>query len=317
MVQSEVKELDERIAIIDGMDLNRPGRTGIYVIREPELTLVESGPSLSVPYVLAGLKRLNLDPKQVRYIIVTHIHLDHAGGAGLLLQSCPNAKVVVHPRGARHLADPSRLIAGARLVYGEQFDSLFDPVVPIPEERLLVKGEGDQLPIGPNCTLSFMDTPGHAAHHLSFYDPVSKGIFTGDTAGIRFSEVDWQFVIPSTSPNQFDPEAALKSIARYRQLKPERIYFGHYSMTTEVEDALNQVSSWLPRFVEAGKEALAAGEGEKGTMDRLVKMTSEVLSRNGISKDHPIYEIMLIDLKVSAMGIVHYLERQAANKIQE
>lgn len=310
MGQSEVIQLDKRIAVIDGMDLRRPGRTGIYVIREPELTLVESGPSLSVPYILSGLKRLNLTPEQVRYIIVTHIHLDHAGGAGLLLQSCPNAQVVVHPRGARHLADPSRLVAGARQVYGEQFDSLFDPVVPIPEERLLIKGEGDSLTIGPNCTLTFMDTPGHAAHHFSFYDPVSKGIFTGDTAGIRFSEVEEQFVIPSTSPNQFDPEAALASIARFRKMQPKRIYFGHYSMTTEVEDALDQVSGWIPRFVQAGEEALAAGENEAGIVERLLKMTRDVLTQKGIPADHPVYEIMQLDLEVSAMGIIHYLQKQ-------
>ncbi|HET7616397.1 MAG TPA: MBL fold metallo-hydrolase, partial [Bacillales bacterium] len=213
-------DLGNRIHLIDGFDLKTPGRTGTYVLQEEELTLVETGPSPSVPYVLAGLNDLGLDPAEVKYIIVTHIHLDHAGGAGLLLQHCPNAKVVVHPRGNRHLADPSRLVAGARQVYGEQFDELFDPIVPIPEDRLIVKDDGETLKIGAECTLRFYDSPGHAKHHFSIYDPVSNGIFTGDTAGVRYHQTQDQgltFYLPSTSPNQFDPEAMLHSIERFRK----------------------------------------------------------------------------------------------------
>src|SRR5699024_1559836 len=156
-----------------------------YVIGEEALTLVETGPSPSVKYIKQGMEDLGFTLDQVQYIIVTHIHLDHAGGAGLFIQACPNATIVVHPKGARHLADPKRLASSARAVYGDSFQELFEPIVPVPEERLLVKGEGDTLKIGPDCTLTFYDTPGHAKHHFSIYDPVSNGIFTGDTVGIR------------------------------------------------------------------------------------------------------------------------------------
>ena len=128
-------KLNDRIYLIDGYDLGVAKRTGIYVIDEKDLTIVETGPSPSVKYVKKGLEALGFSLDQVKYIIVTHIHLDHAGGAGLLLEECPNAKVVVHRKGARHLADPSRLIAGAKAVYGEKFSALFDPIRPIPEER--------------------------------------------------------------------------------------------------------------------------------------------------------------------------------------
>ncbi len=184
----------------------------------------------------------------MKYIIVTHVHLDHAGGAGLLLKECPNATVVVHPRGARHLVNPKKLAAGARAVYGDSFSDLFDPIVPVPEERLLVKEDGKTLSIGENCTLEFLDTPGHAKHHFSIYDPVSNGLFTGDTVGIRYQQLIREginFFVPSTSPNHFDPDAMKTSINRIRKLGVDRIYFGHFGMTEMVNEALVQVSEWL------------------------------------------------------------------------
>ena len=220
MESSDLIDWGHRIRMIDGYDLNVPGRTGIYVLEEEELTLVETGPSLSVPRILKGLEALGHRPEDVRNVIVTHIHLDHAGGAGLLLQSCPKARVVVHPRGARHLADPTRLIQGARMVYGEQFDALFEPVLPVPEDQILVRKDGETLEIGPDRKLKFLDSPGHAAHHFSIYDPVSRGLFAGDTAGIRYGQLEelgCSLYIPSTSPNQFDPAAMKQSIDRFPQ----------------------------------------------------------------------------------------------------
>ena len=174
MLEEMPVRIDDRIDLIDGFDLGLPERTGTYVIDEEELTLIETGPSPSIKHVKQGLVSLGYSLEDVKYIIVTHVHLDHAGGAGLLLTECPNAQVVVHPRGIRHLEDPSKLIAGAKTVYGESFSDLFDPIIPIPEDRLVEKGEGDTLTIGENCTLEFLDTPGHAKHHLSIYDPVSN-----------------------------------------------------------------------------------------------------------------------------------------------
>src|SRR5690625_2393642 len=182
-------QIDARIHLIDGFDLGVPERTGTYVIAEEELTIVETGPSPSVKYIKQGLQDLGFSLDEVKYIIVTHIHLDHAGGAGLLARECPNAKVVVHPRGERHLIDPTKLAAGARAIYGDSFSELFDPIVPIAADRLIVKNEGDTLKIGSDCTLEFLNTPGHSKHHFSIYDPVSNGIFTGDTAGIRYQQL--------------------------------------------------------------------------------------------------------------------------------
>src|SRR5690625_4408217 len=137
MENKKPHQIDARIHLIDGFDLGVPERTGTYVIAEEELTIVETGPSPSVKYIKQGLQDLGFSLDEVKYIIVTHIHLDHAGGAGLLVRECPNAKVVVHPRGERHLIDPSKLAAGARAIYGDSFSELFDPIVPIDRKSVV------------------------------------------------------------------------------------------------------------------------------------------------------------------------------------
>ena len=274
--------LNERIFLIDGFDLGVSERTGTYVITEEVLTLVDTGPSPSVKHVKKGLKTLGFSLDQVKYIVVTHIHLDHAGGAGLLLEDCPNAKVVVHPRGARHLADPARLVAGAKMVYGDRFSELFDPVVAIPENRLLIKDEGDTLEIGPACTLEFLDTPGHANHHFSIYDPISNGMFTGDTVGIRYEQLIRDGVdlfLPSTSPNQFDPDAMRQEIDRMFGLNLNCIYFGHYGMTNNPSLALQQVADWLDIFMEEAQSIIDERKSHEILAERLLDRVRDHLGK--------------------------------------
>lgn len=304
--------IDDRIYLIDGFDLGKPARTGTYVVDEQDLTLVETGPSPSVKYVKEGLVSLGFSLTDVKYIIVTHIHLDHAGGAGLLIKDCPNAKVVVHPKGARHLIDPKKLAAGARAVYGESFAELFDPIVPVPEEKLLIKGEEDELKIGPECTLEFLDTPGHAKHHFSIYDPISNGIFTGDTVGIRYDQLirdGIDFFLPSTSPNHFDPSAMQKAIIRIKDMNVDRIYYGHFGMTQEIEKALDQASYWLEVFVEEGEKAFGAGEGYAEIATRLSYQVKEHLRGLGVPDNHDVYILINLDMQVSALGIIDYFQK--------
>lgn len=305
-------DLGNRIHMIDVMDLQMNGRTGTYVIQEEQLTIVETSASPSVPYILKGFKDLGLDPRDVKYIIVTHIHLDHAGGAGLLLQHCPQAKVVVHPKGARHLADPERLIMGARAVYGDRFDELFDPILPVPEDRILVKGDQETLKIGLDCELRFVDTPGHANHHFSIYDPVSKGMFTGDTIGVYYHQLRDQeitFCLPSTSPNQFNPEAMLRSMERIQEFQVERIYFGHYGMNTEVETVYQQIKEWLPIFLGTAQEVLGQGGDHTDVSSRLMQQICQYLAEKGVSSEHPVYQMMRVDIDVCSMGLVDYLQK--------
>ena len=302
--------LNERVYLIDDFDMGLTERTGTYVIKEEELTIVETGPSSSVKHVKKGILDLGYSLDEVKYIIVTHIHLDHAGGAGLLLQSCPNAKVVVHPKGARHLANPERLIASARAVYGSKFDEFFNPIVPIPEDRLLIKAEGETLQIGTDCALTFLDTPGHANHHFSIYDPVSNGMFVGDTVGVRYEQLakdGVDLVLPSTSPNQFDPEAMLNAIERFQSMKLRYIYYGHFGMTTDAAAGLAQVSEWLPLFVETAKDVQREQKDHKELAKRLQALVKDHLRGQEIPDDHEVYEIIQIDTEVCAMGLMDYL----------
>lgn len=305
--------LGERIHLIDGFDMGWAQRTGTYVIAEEELTLVETGPSLSVPYIKAGLAKLGFSTEQVKYIIVTHIHLDHAGGAGLFLQDCPNAKVVVHPKGARHLVDPSRLIAGARAVYQDDFDRLFDPIVAVPEDRILIRGDRDTLQIGEHCVLEFLDSPGHANHHFSIYDPVSRGMFTGDTAGVLYQQLlkeGIHLVLPSTSPNQFDPDAMLASLQRFSERHLNRIFFGHFGMSEQVEDAYRQIREWLPVFVAEGEAAVSAGHSYQQLSKNLFERIQAHLHSQGVQPDHEVFEVLTLDLEVCSMGIMDYLHKR-------
>ncbi|MEW9670217.1 MBL fold metallo-hydrolase [Ammoniphilus sp. 3BR4] len=306
-------DLGNRIHLVDGYDLGVAGRTGTYVICEEQLTLVETSASPSVPYILRGLQDLGLDPKEVRYIIVTHIHLDHSGGAGLLLKSCPNGNVVVHPKGARHLAHPQRLIEGARAVYGEKFDELFDPILPIPEDKLITMADQDTLRIGPHCLLQFLDTPGHANHHFSIYDSVSNGIFTGDTIGVYYPELVQQgaaLYLPSTSPNQFNPEDMMESMERIRQLNVDRIYFGHFGMSEEPSEVYRQLEYWLPLFLNTAEQAFTDEKSEEAIAARLYQQVEDWLTDRGISTNDSVYSMIQLDLEVGAKGLFDYIKKK-------
>ncbi|MGY0693498.1 MBL fold metallo-hydrolase [Virgibacillus sp. FSP13] len=306
-------QIDERIFLIDGFDLGVSKRTGTYVIDDDILTLVETGPSPSIKHIKKGLEMLGFSLDQVKYIIVTHIHLDHAGGAGLMIKECPNASIVVHPKGARHLADPKRLIAGAREVYGDSFEKFFEPIVPVPKDRLLVRGEGDTLKIGPECTLTFFDTPGHAKHHFSIYDPISNGIFTGDTVGIRYEQLIRDGVdlfLPSTSPNQFDPVAMRNAIELIQKMGVDRIYYGHFGMTEKVNDALRQASEWLTIFEHEGEEVFRQGKGYQELAKRMLQRVKNHLQMLHVDDSHDVYELLGVDMQVSALGIIDYFQKE-------
>ncbi|WP_345244021.1 MBL fold metallo-hydrolase [Pontibacillus salipaludis] len=307
--------LGHRTYVIDGFDLGMPGRTGIYVIDDKDLTLVETGPSPSVPYIKKGLEDLGFKLTDVKNIILTHIHLDHAGGSGLLLQECPQATVYVHPKGKRHLINPSKLIAGAKQVYGDQFEPLFAPILPIPEDRIQIVNEQDELQIGPSATLTFYHTPGHANHHISIYDSESQGLFTGDACGIRYQHTEEHNVslyLPSTSPNQFDPFVMLETIKKLSLLPITRIYFGHFSMSDQPNEVFKSVAKWLPIFMEAGHESAREGEDLTQLKKRLHEKVAVYLDSKGVPRDHAIYNVLELDFEVSAMGIADYLEKTQA-----
>ncbi|RFU63450.1 MBL fold metallo-hydrolase [Peribacillus glennii] len=313
----KIIEIDKRISLIDGNDLNRKLRTGTYLLRERDITIVETSASPSIPYLLDGLSQLGISPEEIKYIILTHIHLDHAGGAGLLLDKCPNASVIVHKKGARHLEDPSRLIAGAKAVYGDDFDTLFDPIIPIPPERIIIKEHRETLSISETSILTFFDTPGHANHHLSIYDQVSNGMFSGDTVGIYYRELDpddIEFYLPTTSPNQFNPGAMLAAADLYEDLGIDKIYFGHFGASSNPGQVYRDLKYWLPIFLETAADAHAANGAFEDKLSSLSEglydRVRDFLRQKGIADSHPVYEILALDLRVCSMGLLDYLLKQ-------
>lgn len=315
-----VKKIATNFYCIDTHDLNRDERTSAYVLIDEKIALIETSASPSVPYIIEGLEELSISLEDIDYLIVTHIHLDHAGGAGLFLQSCPNAKFVVHPRGASHMIDPSRLIASAKSVYGEEFNELFDPIVPIDAERVIEIGHGEVLSLGEH-QLTFYHTEGHAKHHVSIHYSATNGMFVGDTTGVRYPEMDGEevdLIIPSTSPNQYDPVTMEKSIQFYESKNVAELYFGHYGAYQNPKEAYRQVRYWTPLFLAAGEKALASAENfEEQTIlldEQLKVMIHHYLQEQGIDDNHPVYDVIPFDTLVSAMGILDYLIKAKKGK---
>ncbi|MFY0521485.1 MBL fold metallo-hydrolase [Lysinibacillus sp. UGB7] len=313
-----IQKIAPNFYCIDTHDLNREERTSSYLLIDEKITLIETSASPSVPYIMERLKELAVALEDIHYVIVTHIHLDHAGGAGLFLESCPNAKLVVHPRGVAHMIDPSRLIASAKAVYGKEFDGLFDPILPIASDRIMEIGHEDVLSLGKH-QLTFYHTEGHAKHHVSMHFSATNGLFVGDTTGVRYPEMESEaidLIIPSTSPNQYDPETMEKSLQLYEQLNVSELYFGHYGAYKNPNEAYRQVRYWTPLFLAEGQKALAASnlieEQVKFLDSRLRAMLQQYLQEHGIAENHPVYQTIPLDTVVSAMGILDYLGKKGA-----
>lgn len=315
IILSRVQQIAPNFFCIDTHDLNREQRTSSYLLIDEKIALIETSASPSVPYILDGLDELNIALEDIDYVIVTHIHLDHAGGAGLFLQSCPNATFVVHPRGVSHMVDPSRLIASAKSVYGEEFELLFDPIVPIDANRIVEIGHEQELVLGQH-KLTFYHTEGHAKHHVSMLYSATNGLFVGDTTGVRYPEMDGEaidLIIPSTSPNQYNPETMEQSIQLYESLNASELYFGHYGSYKNPEEAYRQVRYWTPLFLTEGKKASEISsifqEQVHYLNARLKELLFNYLQENDIPASHPVYETIPFDTIVSSMGILDYLEK--------
>jgi glyoxylase-like metal-dependent hydrolase (beta-lactamase superfamily II) len=237
-----------------------PGIAAAWIVKGGgSAAVIETGTAHSVPHVMAGLAAAGIAPGQVSHVIVTHVHLDHAAGAGALLAHLPSARLVVHPRGARHMIDPSKLLAGAAEVYGgmEEIRRLYGDVLPAPADRVIEAPEGTVVELG-GRTLRMLDAPGHARHHFVVHDPATRGFFTGDTFGISYREFDdatGPFMYPTTTPVQFDPPALRASVARMLAERPERMYLTHYGM---IEGRIPEAAAAMPGRQEAIRAGLAA-----------------------------------------------------------
>jgi glyoxylase-like metal-dependent hydrolase (beta-lactamase superfamily II) len=233
--------------------------TAGYLIEGPSPVLVETGSQSSVETLLSELSSLGVDSGELAGVAVTHIHLDHAGGVGDVARAFPNATVYVHEKGARHLADPSRLVDSAAQVYGPLLDSLYGRLDPTPPERIQVLHDGDEVDVGNGRTLRTIDSPGHAKHHLGLLDSVSGFLFAGDAVGVRLP--DGGVLRPATPPADFDLDQALTSLAKFAAHSPTGIALAHYGLVPiDPAELLEEAEATLRAWAEEAERAWRAGE---------------------------------------------------------
>jgi len=246
----EVFQIDTRMAGYDGI-------TAGYLIRGDRPCLVETGTAPSAPVVRDALAALGIGPADLATVVVTHIHLDHAGGAGDIAAMFPAAQIVVHQRGARHLADPSRLMAGARMVYGAALERLFGVLAPVPAERIVALDDTGTVDLGGGRRLDSHYSPGHAKHHVGLLDSATGDLYVGDAAGVYMP--DTGDIRPATPPPDFDLPAALASVRRFAALRPARLLFSHYGPVDQVSETLDRSAEEINVWVEETRRARTAG----------------------------------------------------------
>jgi len=301
------------ISVVDSA-YDRHNQTAIHlIVEEGRAAVVDTGTAHAVPRLMAALEAKGISPGQVDYVVLTHVHLDHAGGAGQLMTRLPNAKLTVHPRGARHMVDPARLLAATVAIYGAaETRRIYGDILPVPAARVVETNDGFTLRLA-GRELLFLDAPGHARHHVVIRDGRTGHIFAGDTFGISYRELDQdgrQFSFPTTSPSQFDPPALHRSIDRMLALAPEAIYVTHYGRLTGVQG----LAADLHRLVDA-HAALAKRHRDAGPERKrlLMEGVSElVLAERERQRwrlpSEKVLEVFALDIELNAQGLESWLD---------
>ena len=309
-----ITKLDDGIVAID-TEFMRPIQDASHLIIEGgRAAFVDTGTNDSVPLLIDALRQQDLDVADVDFVFLTHVHLDHAGGAGLLMQALPNARCVIHPRGVRHMVDPAKLIAGTEAVYGvERTHDLYGVIQPIDESRIVVPKDEQWIELN-GRKLQVLFTEGHARHHYCLLDPASRGVFTGDSFGVSYRELDTaagEFIFPTSTPASFDPAEAHKSVDRIMACNPERLYLTHYSRVTDLARLAADMHAGIDAYVEI---ALAQRDNDNplpAMQSAMYDYLSTRLIAHGYKgDDSAMRSVLEIDVVLNAQGLVSWLQRQ-------
>jgi len=309
-----VRALAHGIHIID-TGFHRPAFDASYLIVENGRgAFVDTGPNDSVPRLLAALATVGLGRDAVELVIATHVHLDHAGGVGLLMQQLPAAQLVVHPQGAPHLIDPSRLTNSARTVYGDaEVARTYGEVIGVPAGRVLRTTDGVTIALA-GRPLQFLDTPGHARHHHCIWDARSRGFFTGDTFGLSYREFDTAkgaWLMPTTTPVQFEPEPLRRSIQRMLAYAPECLYLTHFGRVTEVPRLADLLLTQLDAMVALARSLPDDERRHAALVEGLLAIHLTSLRAHGCTlSDAQVRDLLALDLELNAQGLAVWLNRR-------
>jgi glyoxylase-like metal-dependent hydrolase (beta-lactamase superfamily II) len=316
MILDPAREVAPGVLLVD-TGHERPRLAASYLLRGAgSAAVVETGTARSAPRILAAIDAAGIPRPSVSWVIVTHVHLDHAGGAGALLRELPEARLLVHPRGARHLVDPAKLVAGTVEVYGpERAEALFGTMVPVAPERVVESSDGMALEVGGRA-LRLLDTPGHARHHFVLLDEATRGFFTGDTFGISYPETDVsgrRYLFPTTTPVHFEPEALHASIDRMMAEGPRRMYLTHYGL---LEGALERCAEALHRSIDGHVRRARAAPGGPGRgaalRSALREQLLEEIAAHGLRRSREeIRAIVDGDVELNAQGLEVWLDGRA------
>jgi glyoxylase-like metal-dependent hydrolase (beta-lactamase superfamily II) len=287
------------------------------ILADGRAAFVDTGTNYSVPLLLDALRQHEHDPGDVDYLFLTHVHLDHAGGGGTLMQALPGAICVLHPRGAPHMADPEKLIAGTNAVYGEQqAREMYGEIVPIDANRIVVAEDEQWFEFG-GRKVQALHTEGHARHHYCLYDPQSNGVFTGDSFGISYRELDTkhgEFIYPTTTPPHFEPTEAHKAVDRIMGLQPEKLFLTHYSRVDDLERLATDMHECIDGFVAIAERRRAEEKRCDAIQADMFEFLAGRLVAHGFEGDRDaMWSVMQFDINLNSQGLdawLSWLERQ-------
>ena len=292
----------------------RPGLAASHlVVDDGHAAFVDTGAAPAHPRLMHALTELGLAPDQVDYVFLTHVHLDHAGGAGQLMRALPRARAVLHPRGAPHMIDPAKLIAGTVAVYGEtMYRELYGEIVPIAAERVVVANDGDRIVLG-SRTFELLDTPGHARHHYCAHDLDHDDIFSGDTFGISYRDFDTAagaFIFPTTTPVQFDPAALHSSVDRLMARRPRRMVLTHFGPVGDLERLSGDLHADIDEFVAVARRHAGVPEGADRIAEDVFTYLSARLDAHGFAGDEELrHQLLDPDIRLNTQGLEVWLAR--------